>query len=113
LFHIGFRVARYANLQTIGVNENNEIIKDFKLYQNYPNPFNPNSKIKMQISKLSYVKLIVYDVLGKEVTTLVNEKLNPGTYEVTFDGSNLPSGVYFYKLVTESFTDTKRMLLIK
>ena len=85
----------------------------FRLYQNYPNPFNPNTKIKMEIAKLGDVKLIVYDILGREVDKLVNEKLKPGTYEVEFDGSYYVSGVYFYKLITDDFSETKKMLMIK
>lgn len=85
----------------------------FELSQNYPNPFNPNSKIKMQIPKLSDVKLIVYDALGREVATLVNEQLKPGTYEVEFDGSDYSSGIYFYKLITNEFSNVKKMLMIK
>jgi hypothetical protein len=62
---------------------------------------------------LKVIKLVVYDILGKEVTTLVNEKQSPGVYEVAFDGSKIPSGVYFYKLTTGDFSETKKMLLIK
>jgi hypothetical protein len=92
---------------------NNHIPEGFNLGQNYPNPFNPGSKFKVQIAKLSYVKVIVYDVIGKEIETLVNEQLKPGTYEVEFDGSKYSSGVYFYKMTTGSFTETKKMVLIK
>jgi hypothetical protein len=83
------------------------------LYQNYPNPFNPSTSIKYQVESIKLIKLIVYDILGKEIVTLVNEKLSPGTYDVNFDGSNLPSGIYFYKLETGNFSDIKRMVLIK
>jgi hypothetical protein len=62
---------------------------------------------------MSNVRLIIFDITGREITTLVNEQLNPGTYEVTFDGSNLPSGIYFYKLTAGDFTDTKKLVLIK
>ena len=86
---------------------------DYILYQNYPNPFNPSTKIKFDIPKSSIVRIIIYDILGKEITMLVNEKLSAGQYEVNWDGSNYPSGVYFYKLVTDEFSDVKRMLLIK
>ncbi len=90
----------------------------FLLYQNYPNPFNPVTKIKFQIpadgrKQTADVKLIVYDILGKEIKTLVNEQLQPGSYEVTFDGNNLPSGVYFYKLQAGNFIETKKMVLLK
>ena len=99
---------------TIGLTPiSNEIPKGFSLSQNYPNPFNPNSKIKFQIAKTTDAKLIIFDELGREVATLVNERLNPGTYEVDFDGSKLASGVYFYKLVAGNFVETKKMLMVK
>ena len=84
-----------------------------KLFQNYPNPFNPNTIIKFQIKDSRLVTLKVYDILGKEVATLVNEKQQPGTYEMTFDGSGLASGIYFYKLTAGDFSEVKRMVLIK
>jgi hypothetical protein len=85
----------------------------YSLKQNYPNPFNPLTKIKFDIANLGNVKIVVYDVMGRDVQTLVNERLQPGTYETTFDGSQLSSGIYFYKLVSEGYTETKKMLLIK
>jgi len=89
----------------------------YSLEQNYPNPFNPSTKISYKLRSAaggtSYVKLVVYDVLGKEVVKLVNENQLPGTYEIEFDGRGLPSGVYFYRLTTGEFTDTKRMMLVK
>ncbi len=98
----------------------NEVPAEYMLEQNYPNPFNPVTSIKFKVASVGHpdlsgqtVTLKVFDLLGKEVATLVNEKLQPGTYEVTFDAGNLPSGVYFYKLETEVFTDTKKMLMIK
>ena len=104
---------------TIGITPiSNETPKDFSLSQNYPNPFNPNSKIRFQIAKgvrseTSDVRLIVYNLLGEVVTTLVNERLNPGTYEVDFNGSRFASGVYFYALKTENYSETKKMLMVK
>ena len=93
------------------------------LFQNYPNPFNPTTNIKFTLPLTKGVggmdiKLIIYDILGREVATLVNEHLKPGTYEYEWpapsgDGSNFASGIYFYKLQTEDFTQTKRMVLIK
>lgn len=104
----------YKWLKTIGIHPtSSEIPNEYSLSQNYPNPFNPNSNIKFQISKLSDVRLIVFDALGREVETLVNRQLKPGTYEVDFDGSKLSSGVYFYKLVANDFTETKKMVLVK
>ena len=85
----------------------------FELFQNYPNPFNSVTKIKLQVTSDKFVKLIVYDVLGKEVATLVNEELKAGVYEVRFDAGDLPSGVYFYKLETGNIKETKKMLIQK
>jgi hypothetical protein len=103
-----------------------EIPTSYSLSQNYPNPFNPTTNIKFSIVSSPHVlggdlvQLKVYDVMGREVQTLVNESLKPGTYEATFDGSSLTSGVYFYKLIirhggstTGGFTETKKMLLLK
>ena len=96
-------------MQTIST----EIPSAFSLNQNYPNPFNPRTVISFQLSAVSDVVLKVYDIMGREVQTLVNEKLQSGTFETTFDGSSLNSGVYFYKLTTDGFAETRRMLLIK
>jgi photosystem II stability/assembly factor-like uncharacterized protein len=92
-----------------------EVPLSLKLYQNYPNPFNPETKIRFDISKndMSKVKLAVYNILGKEISTLVNEPLSPGTYEVEWNGANYPSGIYFYKLETNSFSETKKLMLVK
>jgi len=105
--------------QPTGIEPISSVIpKEFKLYQNYPNPFNPKSKIKMQIAKLGNVKLVVYDMLGREIAVLVNAELKPGTYEVewpapTGDGTGYPSGIYFYRMECKYYTETKKMLLIK
>jgi len=85
----------------------------FALEQNYPNPFNPSTTIKYQIPELSFVTLKVYDVLGSEVGTLVNEEKPSGNYKVEFNATNLPSGIYFYQLRVGSFNQTKKMLLLK
>ena len=98
-----------TGLQAIG----NEIPKEFKLIQNYPNPFNPNTKIKFDLPKNVNVKLTIYDMLGREIETLVNEKLNAGSYEVTFDGTKYTSGVYYYRLNAGEFVETKKMILVK
>ena len=98
----------------VSVNQiSGEISERFSLHQNYPNPFNPYTKIKFDITKLSDVKLVVYDLLGREMATLVNERLKAGTYEVDFEGRELPSGVYFYKLEADGFVDVKKMVLIR
>ncbi len=95
-----------------------DIPSDYILSQNYPNPFNPSTTIKYSIpesmkSELSNVKIIVYDILGKEVATLVNEQQPAGNYEVIFKAGKLPSGTYFYQLIAGSFVQTKKMLLLK
>ena len=95
------------------VNNNNENPDKFSLSQNYPNPFNPNTKIDYAIPKKGFVSLKIYDVLGREVKTLVNENKTPGNYSIDFIGSEFSSGVYFYKLVCNEFSDIKRMILIK
>jgi photosystem II stability/assembly factor-like uncharacterized protein len=98
----------------IGVNPVSlEIPVYYYLHQNYPNPFNPITKIKFNIPQLSNAKIIIYDLLGREITTLVNEQLKPGIYEVDWNGSNYASGVYFYSLETDEYKETKRMVLIK
>lgn len=90
-----------------------EIPNEFNLSQNFPNPFNPSTKIRFDISHSGLTSLKVYNVLGQEVAILVSERLNAGSYEYTFDGGTLPSGIYFYKLETEEFFQTKKMVLIK
>lgn len=126
----GSGVYKRSLSEIIGINKiSNEIPKKSSLSQNYPNPFNPTTKIKFQIPLLSttpsgkgvdaiggrgvLTQLIIYDVLGREIATLVNEQLSPGSYEVDFDGSSYPSGVYFYKLSTGNFTAVNKMVLLK
>jgi hypothetical protein len=92
---------------------NNTIPTKFSLSQNYPNPFNPSTNIQFDIQRQGLVSLKVYDFLGREIKTLVNESLQAGSYESAFDASGLGSGVYFYKLETEGFTETKKMILLK
>jgi hypothetical protein len=110
---------RSFNEIIIGVNKISEYVPSkYSLEQNYPNPFNPATIIRFQIKDLRLVTLKVYDILGKEVATLVNEKLQPGTYEIPFSGNQfpnyqLPSGIYFYCLQSGDFFNTKKMLLIK
>jgi hypothetical protein len=91
----------------------NNIPDKYSLSQNYPNPFNPSTIINYQLPKSGEVKLTIYDAIGREVKILVNEKQNAGSYQVVFDGSNLPSGVYFYKLQAGDYIQTKKMGLIK
>ncbi|MCX6165392.1 MAG: T9SS type A sorting domain-containing protein [Ignavibacteriae bacterium] len=99
---------------TIGIKSiSTEVPSNYSLSQNYPNPFNPTTNVQFSIPNVQFVTLKVYDILGKEVATLVNEKLNAGTYETSFDGSNLTSGIYFYSLETQSYKETKKMIMIK
>lgn len=105
-------IKKYSQL--VGIVNQNHNIENYKLYQNFPNPFNPATNIKYQISYNSNVTLRVYDILGKEITTLVNEKRNPGNYEVKFDAGNLSSGIYFYSLIINgNIIDTKKFMLLK
>jgi hypothetical protein len=101
----------YVGIQQIST----EIPKTFSLSQNYPNPFNPATKITFSISGTSVAQtfLSVYDALGREVTNLVNQQLHPGIYEVSWDASAYPSGVYYYRLEAGSFSETKKMILLK
>ncbi len=104
----------FSNNITTSVTKNEENIpNNYLLYQNYPNPFNPSTTIKFSIPNSQFVTLKVYDLLGREVSILVNEEKLPGNYEVKFDGSNLPSGVYFYRLQAGSFSQTKKLMLMK
>ena len=97
-----------------GLNENNpNIINDYELYQNYPNPFNPITIISYQLPERSQVILKVFDILGREVATLVNEEKAAGNYEVRFDASNLSSGIYFYSISAGDFHQTKKMILLR
>jgi hypothetical protein len=93
--------------------DNNSVPREFYLAQNYPNPFNPSTKIKFQIADAGIVSLKVFDILGNEVLTLVNEQKPAGSYEVEFDASSLTSGVYFYQLKSGNLVQTKKMVLLK
>jgi hypothetical protein len=93
--------------------ETSDEIKIFALQSNYPNPFNPTTKISYQIPKDGFVNLVVYNTLGQEVAVLVNQHQSIGKYSVQFDASNLPSGVYIYKLTANDYVSVKKMLLTK
>jgi len=96
----------------VGVEDVN-IPTNFKLFQNYPNPFNPETKIRFELESSKFVKFQVFDALGREVATLINEEKFPGEYEVKFNASHLPSGTYFYVLRAGNFSETKKMILMK
>jgi hypothetical protein len=100
--------------KNVGIQNINENIPDnYVMFQNYPNPFNPSTTIKFELPKTTDVKVAVYDITGKELEVLVNEKLQTGTYQTTWNGERYSSGVYFYKIQTDDFVQTKRMVLIK
>jgi len=88
-------------------------VNDYTLDQNYPNPFNPSTKIRFSIASDEFVTLKIFNVLGSEIVTLVNDELNAGSYEVDFNASGLNSGVYFYTISTNKFTETRKMILMK
>lgn len=98
-----------------GVNSNQTgIPNSAELYQNYPNPFNPETVIRFDLRESKFISLKIFDILGNEITSLLNEKKNSGNYEVKFDGSNLSGGVYFYRLIADGISvDTKSMILLK
>jgi hypothetical protein len=100
-------------VETTEVGREDLLQKSFALAQNYPNPFNPKTGIRYQVPGVSDVKLVVYDLLGREVAVLVDENKSPGSYEVTFDGGGLSSGVYFYRLQAGDLVQTKTLVILK
>jgi photosystem II stability/assembly factor-like uncharacterized protein len=110
----GGTILRTTNGGTTFINNISSSIPElFILHQNYPNPFNPSTKIKFEIPKSGRVEMSIYDIAGRKVTELLNEELNPGSYEVVFNAFNLSSGVYFYVLKSNNFIQSKKMLFIK
>lgn len=106
-------IARW-NTTPIGINNiSSEIPSEYKLHQNYPNPFNPATKIKFDIIKSGIVKIVVYDLLGKEVAVLANEFMPAGRFEADFDASRLASGIYYYKITSNEFVSVRKMMLLK
>ncbi len=95
------------------INTNESVVKSFSLYQNYPNPFNPSTKIKFELPKNENVKLIIFDILGRQMETLLDENLIAGIHEVNWNASHYAAGVYFYMLITDGIMETKKMILIK
>lgn len=92
---------------------NSQVPSRFSLAQNFPNPFNPSTSIRFDVAESGIVKLKIYNILGTEISVLVNENLNPGTYEINWDASSYPSGIYYYRLISGSFIETRKMILIK
>ena len=112
-FAVGDGGVFLSTVPIIGIKKISQVVDDFRLYQNYPNPFNPSTTIRFTISELGFTILKVYDALGKEVATLVNEKLSAGSYEVDLDAGDFVSGVYFYRLEMGDYVETRKCLLIK
>jgi len=100
-------------LNPVNVTPVNQVVNSFSLWQNYPNPFNPTTKIGFRIANFGFVTLKVYDVLGNEIATLVNQDLSAGEYEVEFSATEFSSGIYFYRLQSGTFIETKWMVLLK
>lgn len=106
-------IMQYQLPTTTNLNGNTTIPNYYELKQNYPNPFNPITTIEFRIPKYSFVKVIIFDLLGKEVSTIFNQVIKEGSYTIKWDAKYLASGVYFYKLITPEFTETKSMLLLR
>jgi hypothetical protein len=107
---VGYATASFIT----GISVTNQVSPDnFSLKQNYPNPFNPSTTIEFTLPNPEYVKLKVYNILGKAVSTLVSRKLNQGNHTYTFDGKNLASGLYYYRIQAGKFQDMKKMILLK
>jgi hypothetical protein len=92
---------------------NERIPTGFNIYENYPNPFNPTTEIRYDVPTLSNIRITVYDIIGRHVRTLVNAENTPGHYTVTFDASNLASGLYLYRMIAGNFEQAHHMMLIK
>jgi hypothetical protein len=104
----------YGDTTLTGIDDEEiPIASEFKLEQNYPNPFNPSTKIRFSVPQISTITLKVYDILGNEIATLINEEKPAGEYEVEFLATGLTSGIYFYQLRTGEFVQTKKMILLK
>lgn len=104
---------RFTIEDTSYITGNNSFVREYTLYQNYPNPFNPITRIQFDLPKNGFVRIQVYDVTGRLVNTLINDFMLKGSYEIKFDGSDLTSGVYFYKMETVDYSNVKKMLLVK
>jgi photosystem II stability/assembly factor-like uncharacterized protein len=108
-----YRTTNSGSGGLVSVDYQSNAIDNFYLYQNYPNPFNPETKLAFQIAQFGFVSLKVYDILGNEIATLLNEEKSVGIYEIEFNAASLPSGIYFYQLKTDSFIQTRKMVYLK
>jgi hypothetical protein len=102
-----------AGVQPFGIKQISSVVRDFELAQNYPNPFNPTTRISFAIPRKDFVYLRIYDILGREVKTLISEELEPGEYEYEFDSEGLSSGFYYYSLRAGEYVAVKKMVLVK
>jgi hypothetical protein len=110
----GYNITLIRKLIATGIaSQNGTVPATYSLSQNYPNPFNPSTTITYELPRASQVNLTVFDILGREVSVLVNDRKDAGVYEEKFDGSRLASGVYFYRLQTGDFVQTKRLMILK
>jgi len=104
----------YGDTSLVGINQlSSEVPERFTLSQNYPNPFNPVTNIQFALPKSGFIKITVYDALGKEAESLLQQDLNAGSYETQWNAENYPSGVYYYNLSAGEFSITKKMVLVK
>lgn len=104
----------YITPNSVGINPLGSYIpSDFKLFQNFPNPFNPTTRIKFDVPISGFVSLKIYDIMGREIDNLVSQDLKAGSYEMEFNAANKPSGIYYYKISTEKYQETKKMILVK
>jgi hypothetical protein len=108
-----FGIEKYGNGVPLNVENNPIPPREYKLEQNYPNPFNPSTKFEFHIAARALVTLKIYDLLGREIQTLVNEERPQGIYTVTWSADQLPSGIYFYRLQAGTYTETKKLILLK
>lgn len=112
-YYDDFKVVDYSSTATEISGISNEIPTRFNLYQNFPNPFNPVTSIKFDVAKSSFVKLVIFDILGREVETLVNNEMQPGTYSINWNAVSLNSGIYFVKITAGDYSEIKRVALVK
>ena len=114
IVHVGFGMTGVVTvMDPVGVSDQNLVVNKFELEQNYPNPFNPSTVIRYQTAEKSNVTLTVYNSIGRKISTLLNEVKSKGTFTIEFNGSNLPSGIYYVRLQAGTFTDTKKMVLLR
>jgi len=109
----GFWYTTFDIITSVDPIEDDLLPTEFRLEQNYPNPFNPSTTIQFAVPKASQVTIKIYDVLGRRVATLVDEKYQPGTYKVTFEADELASGVYIYRIQADGFVNSRKLMLLK